>query len=563
MSKKKIFAILTSTVTVATAIAAYETKKKADKTTYKAELIKPIKNRKRGIYEKYIKRVLDVVCATGAIVVFSPVYLGVAVLVKLKLGSPVLFTQDRPGLIGKDGKETVFKMYKFRTMTDERDENGELLPDEVRLTKFGKWLRNTSLDELPEAFNILNGTMSVIGPRPQLVRDMVFMTDEQRMRHTAKPGLSGLAQVNGRNAISWEDKLAWDLRYIKDVSLIEDIKIILATVKKAFIKQEGITQDDMATAEDFGDYLLGNGKIDKKEYDKKQKNAKMIINGETEEETEKIKIENKYSVLMSLYIKESAENFRTAINSMINQTLVPDEIVLVEDGPLTKELYTVINDIKQAYPGLITSVIHEENQGLGLALQHGLEVARNEIVARMDTDDIAVPDRCQRQLEFMNGHPDVTIVGGQIEEFIESVTNIVGKREVPTTDNQLKAFAKKRCPFNHMTVMFRKSDVLEVGNYQEWFWNEDYYLWIRLAIANKKFANIPDTVVKVRVGTDMYQRRGGMKYFESERDIQKLMLKEGIIGYPRYWLNVSERLVLQIFMPNWIRGIVFRKFARK
>lgn len=228
MSKKKILAILTGTATVATAIAAYEAKKKADKTTYEANLIEPIKKRKRGIYEKYIKRALDVICATGAIVVFSPVYLGVAVLVKLKLGSPVLFTQDRPGLIGKDGRETVFKMYKFRTMTDERDENGELLPDEARLTKFGKWLRNTSLDELPEAFNILNGTMSVIGPRPQLVRDMVFMTDEQRLRHTAKPGLSGLAQVNGRNAISWEDKLEWDLKYIRNISLAEDIKIILA-----------------------------------------------------------------------------------------------------------------------------------------------------------------------------------------------------------------------------------------------------------------------------------------------------------------------------------------------
>ena len=167
-------------------------------------------------------------------------------------------------------------MYKFRTMTDERDENGELLPDEIRLTKFGKWLRNTSLDELPEAFNILNGTMSVIGPRPQLVRDMVFMTDEQRMRHTAKPGLSGLAQVNGRNAISWEDKLEWDLKYIKKISLAEDIKIILLTVKKALIKQEGITQDDMATAEDFGDYLLRIGKVSQEEYQKKQKIAKDI-----------------------------------------------------------------------------------------------------------------------------------------------------------------------------------------------------------------------------------------------------------------------------------------------
>lgn len=562
MSKKKILAILTGTATVATAIAAYEAKKKADKTTYEANLIEPIKKRKRGIYEKYIKRALDVICATGAIVVFSPVYLGVAVLVKLKLGSPVLFTQDRPGLIGKDGRETVFKMYKFRTMTDERDENGELLPDEARLTKFGKWLRNTSLDELPEAFNILNGTMSVIGPRPQLVRDMVFMTDEQRLRHTAKPGLSGLAQVNGRNAISWEDKLEWDLKYIRNISLAEDIKIILATVKKAFIKQEGITQDDMATAEDFGDYLLRTEKVSEAEYIEKQMYAKKILNKE-KKKVELGTLEEKYSVLMSLYIKEDAENFRTAINSMINQTCPPEEIVLVEDGALTDELYVVINEIKEVHPGLITSVIHEKNQGLGLALQHGLEVSRNELVARMDTDDIAVPDRCEKQLIFMKENPDVAIVGGQIDEFINVESNIVGKREVPTTNKELKEYIQKRCPFNHMTVMFRKSDIMSVGNYKEWFLNEDYYLWIRLALANKKFANLPEILVHVRTGVDMYQRRGGMKYFVSERDIQKFMYEQGVIGYPRYVINVSERLILQVLMPNWLRGIVFRVFARK
>ena len=262
MSKGKIIAWIIVGAVSAMTVAAKIMKKKAEKTTYKANIMEPVVARKKGFYEKYIKRAIDIVCATGAIFVFSPLYLGVALLVKLKLGSPVLFTQDRPGLIGADGKETIFKMYKFRSMTDERDENGELLPDEVRLTKFGKWLRNTSLDELPEAFNILNGTMSVIGPRPQLVRDMVFMTDEQRLRHTAKPGLSGLAQVNGRNAISWEDKLKWDLKYIKNVSFGEDVKIVLKTIKKCFWKKEGITQDNMATAEDFGEYLLNNKKGD-------------------------------------------------------------------------------------------------------------------------------------------------------------------------------------------------------------------------------------------------------------------------------------------------------------
>lgn len=289
MKKSKKFALLTGAVVGATAIAAHVMKKKAEKTTYEADLIEPIEKRKMGFYEKYGKRILDIACATAAIVVFSPLYLGVAALVKLKLGSPVLFTQDRPGLIGKDGKETVFKMYKFRTMTDERDENGELLPDDVRLTKFGKWLRNTSLDELPEAFNILNGTMSVIGPRPQLVRDMTFMTKEQRARHTAKPGLSGLAQVNGRNGISWEEKLEWDRKYIQNVSFAGDVKIIVDTVKKAFIKQEGITQEDMATAEDFGDWLLRTEKVAEVEYEAKQKQAKSILNGSETLESENIK----------------------------------------------------------------------------------------------------------------------------------------------------------------------------------------------------------------------------------------------------------------------------------
>lgn len=351
MSIKKTLAILAGTATVGTAIAAVVMKKKAEKTTYRAEAIDSIPVRKMGFYEKYGKRVIDVVCATGAIVVFSPLYLGIGLLVKTKLGSPVLFTQDRPGLIGPDGKETVFKMYKFRSMTDERDENGELLPDEVRLTKFGAWLRNSSLDELPEAFNILNGTMSVIGPRPQLVRDMTFMSKEQRMRHTAKPGLSGLAQVNGRNAISWEDKIDWDLKYIENVSLFRDIKIVLDTVKKAFIKQEGITQDDMATAEDFGDYLLRTNQITKEEYGDKQIMAKNILNNKKdrndEERVTAVKQAaeaQKYSVLMSLYKKEKPEYLRLALDSMLNQTVVPDEIVLVEDGPLTDELYAVLED---------------------------------------------------------------------------------------------------------------------------------------------------------------------------------------------------------------------------
>lgn len=234
--------------------------------------------RKQGFYEKYIKRILDIICSGLAIVVFCWLYAIIAVLVRVKLGKPVLFKQPRPGIIDpKTGRERIFNMYKFRTMTDERDENGNLLPDEVRLTKFGKALRATSLDELPEAFNIFKGDMSIIGPRPQLVRDMVFMSDEQRMRHTAKPGLSGLAQVKGRNAITWEEKLNWDLKYIENVSFWNDIKIVFLTIKTAFIKAEGITDGENATALDYGDALLKEDKVSKEKYDVLQAEACNII----------------------------------------------------------------------------------------------------------------------------------------------------------------------------------------------------------------------------------------------------------------------------------------------
>ena len=229
-----------------------------------------MKQGKQGIYARYIKRILDVLLSGCALVVLSPVLLIVAVLVRTKLGSPVIFCQERPG---KD--EKIFKMYKFRSMTDARDENGELLPDEVRLTKFGRALRSTSLDELPELWNIFKGDMSIVGPRPQLVRDMVFMTKEQRRRHKVAQGLTGLAQVNGRNNISWEEKLAWDQKYVKHVTFMGDLWIILRTIGNV-LKKEDINTDGMATAEDFGDYLLRTGKVDQATYDRKQRIARRL-----------------------------------------------------------------------------------------------------------------------------------------------------------------------------------------------------------------------------------------------------------------------------------------------
>ena len=204
------------------------------------------KHKPYGPYEKFIKRPLDVICSLLALIVFCWLYAIVAILVRVKLGSPVLFKQDRPG---KD--EKIFKLCKFRSMTDERDENGELLPDDVRLTKFGKFLRKTSLDELPEAINILKGDMSVVGPRPLLVEYLPRYNAHQKRRHEVRPGLTGLAQIMGRNACTWEEKFDYDVKYVEKITFTGDFKIVFKTVFKAFFKQEGISSDTSATMEKF------------------------------------------------------------------------------------------------------------------------------------------------------------------------------------------------------------------------------------------------------------------------------------------------------------------------
>lgn len=226
-------------------------------------------------YAEHIKRALDILCALAAMIVFGWLYVILALLVRVKLGSPVIFKQRRPG---KD--ERIFCLYKFRTMTDARDENGKLLPNEDRMTEFGRLLRNTSLDELPEAWNILKGDMSVVGPRPQLVQDMLFMTPEQRRRHEVRPGLTGLAQVSGRNALAWERKLEKDLEYIQRISFLLDVKIVFRTVKQIFFHEKGLEDcvvDEVAITDDLGDYLLLNGLVDQAEYDRKQAEASSLL----------------------------------------------------------------------------------------------------------------------------------------------------------------------------------------------------------------------------------------------------------------------------------------------
>lgn len=229
------------------------------------------------MYAKCLKRIFDFIFALLIICVLSPLFLVLIIVTAIVMKGNPFFTQLRPGKIDKKtGKEKIFRLIKFRTMSNAKDQDGKLLPDEVRLNKFGKILRSTSLDELPEFLNILIGNMSLIGPRPQLVRDMVFMNEEQRKRHSIRPGLTGLAQVNGRNNITWEKKFEYDLAYIEKITFWGDVKIMFKTVGKVLTRRD-VVREGTATDVDFGDWLMYHGKVDQTEYDQKQAEAKELL----------------------------------------------------------------------------------------------------------------------------------------------------------------------------------------------------------------------------------------------------------------------------------------------
>ena len=229
------------------------------------------------MYAKFFKRLIDFMLSLMALIALSAFLLFLTLIGAIAMKGNPFFVQERPGKKDKNGNEKIFKLIKFRTMSNAKDKEGNLLPDDIRLNRYGKFLRSTSLDELPELINILKGDMSIVGPRPQLVRDMVFMTPEQRVRHTVRPGLTGLAQVNGRNNITWEQKLTYDLQYIETgITLIRDLKIIFQTVGKV-LKRSDTVREGTASDMDFGDWLMVEGKVDQIEYEKKQREAKELI----------------------------------------------------------------------------------------------------------------------------------------------------------------------------------------------------------------------------------------------------------------------------------------------
>lgn len=269
-----------------------------------------------------------------------------------------------------------------------------------------------------------------------------------------------------------------------------------------------------------------------------------------------------FSVLISVYQREKPEFIDAALRSVFEQTVAPMQVVLVEDGPLNEGLYGVISAYKQKYESIFDVVSLEKNTGLGNALNEGLKQCRNELVARMDSDDICKESRFEQQLRAFDEQPDLAIVGGWIEEFVSDPNIVDAQRKLPQTNAELKEFIKSKNPLNHMTVMFRKSAVEAVGGYQHFYLMEDYWLWIRMMKNGAKFYNIQQTLVLVRGGVEMAARRGGLKYAMTEVKLQKELSKMGFIGVGTFVKNVAIRFAVRI-MPNKLRSLVYKKIIRR
>lgn len=268
----------------------------------------------------------------------------------------------------------------------------------------------------------------------------------------------------------------------------------------------------------------------------------------------------KISVLMSVYFKESPEFLKEAIDSILNQTVKANEIVCIKDGKLTSELDEVLDRYDRENPGLFKFIEFKENKGLGKALKIGVEECSNEIIARMDTDDIAVPTRFEKQLAMMK-EKNLDIVGSNILEFDGSVNNILSERVVPSTYEMIKAYAKKRNPFNHMTVMYKKSAVLKAGNYKDFLWFEDYNLWVRMILNGSKMYNIQEDLVYARTGKSMFGRRGGIEYIKREYKMQKNMKDLKFINASVFYKNLITRSVIRL-IPNSLRQVIYLKVLR-
>ncbi|MFB6410120.1 glycosyltransferase [Enterococcus faecalis] len=268
------------------------------------------------------------------------------------------------------------------------------------------------------------------------------------------------------------------------------------------------------------------------------------------------------SVLLSIYIKERPEYVVACLDSIFNQTVKVDEIVLVEDGPVTEEMTGIIDKYKETHPEVLHVLSLERNVGLGKALAEGVKACRNDLIARMDADDIMKTDRIEKQWQLFQKNPNLVIAGSNIIEFEGNIENVLGYRNLPSSNEYIREFSKRRNPFNHMTVMYKKSDILEVGNYLPMSGFEDYYLWVRLLKNGKEAQNLSEHLVYARTGSDMYARRGGWQYFKSGLKGRKVIYQAGLGSFKDFFVSSSAHVVVSL-MPNTLRGKFYEKFLRK
>lgn len=273
-------------------------------------------------------------------------------------------------------------------------------------------------------------------------------------------------------------------------------------------------------------------------------------------------MQTEYSVLMSVYYKENPVWFKESIESILNQTVKTNDFVLIEDGPLTEELENIVLEYQKKYPKLFNVVRLKENVGLGHALAVGIEKCKNEFIARMDSDDISVPDRCEKELKMFNKQNELDMVGSNIIEFTDNIENALAYRKLPESDSEIKKYMRRRNPFGHPSVMFRKSKVLEAGNYRPYYLCEDYDMWIRMSKINSKFYNTQEVLVYMRIGKDFYKRRGGIKYLKSILKFKNEQYKNGFYSFKDYIITAGTSTVICL-MPNFIRDIFYKKFLRK
>lgn len=497
------------------------------------------------IYEKYIKRGLDVVLSFGGMVVLAPVFAVTALAIKIDDPGPALFKQKR---VGK-GK-SYFQLLKYRSMKCDtpKDVPTHMLQN-GGITRVGAFIRKASIDELPQLWNIFRGNMSVIGPRPALWnQDYLTAERDKYGANDVKPGLTGLAQISGRDELEIPDKAKLDGVYASELKkssingFIMDCKMFFGSIFSV-LKHEGVIEG-------------GTGAL-AKEFNKAH---------QFDEPDNNFDIANKvhtYSVLMSVYKNDDPGFLATALRSIYeDQTVKPDEIVVVFDGPLTDELYAVLNEFQAGKEDVVKYYPQDKNHGLGEALRIGSEKCTCDYILRMDSDDISDPKRFERQIAYVEMHPEIDVLGTDIAEFQTSLNEDMRVRSCPENHDDIVRMGKKRNPMNHVSVCMKRTALEKCGGYKTLLLLEDYYLWLHMIAADCKLANIHESLVYVRVGNGFDSKRGSKERIIGWKTLQDFMLAHGMINKKEALMNM---LYIRAFVntPSGLKKVLYEKLLRK